>query len=166
MPDVRCLKCKGRIGWLQRRRGSSFCSPRHESDYHDRQLALDRLAGRVRGSFGETVAPVLAPSTPKLITVIVREWRREVLEGVHLMTSRIFTGRPRKWAHWLPGAAAGVVLVALAVTSGRPLSPERNAPEWVVVNLPDPPGYQESLPERPEMAALAFASAEGAAADN
>ncbi len=168
MSEVRCLECKGRIGWLQRRRGSSFCSPSHESDYHDRQLALDRLAGRVRGSFGEAPPPMSAPATsaPTPVSVIARDWCRELLERSRLAASRLRTGRLRRWAHWFPGTAAGVVLVALAVTSGHVLSPGKKASGWVVVHLPDPPGYQEWLPDRPEVAALALASTAETARDN
>lgn len=168
MSEVRCLECKGRIGWLQRRRGSSFCSQSHESDYRDRQLALDRLAGRVRGSFGQAAPPMSAPagSTPMPVSVIARDWCREILERARLTASRKRTGWLRKWAHWLPGTAAGVVLVALAVMSGHALSPEKKAPGWVVVHLPDPPGYQELLPDRPQVAALALASAAETATNN
>jgi hypothetical protein len=78
----------------------------------------------------------------------------------------MLAGRPRKWTRWFPGAAAGAVLVVLAVASGHARSPGRNAPVWIVVNLPDPPGYQESLPNRPQIAAATLASPEETTADN
>ena len=121
---VRCHWCGDSIAWLRLLRGRPFCSDEHqrmEQSRHE-QMALDRLHWRAAPANRVAVSPAPPP-------------RRSAKKKFS-----------RKSLAWL---TVCLLLPVIAGFARHTLSAARERTRWVVYHLPDPPGYQESLPNRP-----------------